>query len=173
MNKDKLIREIEKAYQWTPTLKRLIDDHKRIIILGNGGSNAIASHICQDYTKQLRKPSFTFSDPSRLTCYINDYGMEHANSQFLYDFANPATDLIVLISSSGNSPNMVSAMEYCMYDKFDFAILTGFGECNKMRDLNQAEMNNPAKLDLWVDSHDYGIVECVHQIFLHSVLGED
>lgn len=172
MNKEKLISEIEKVYQWSPLLEELVNNHKRIIILGNGGSNAVASHICQDYTKQLKKPSFTFSDPSRLTCYINDYGMENANSQFLYEFAEPATDLIILMSSSGNSDNMVRAMEYCMHDKLDFIILTGFDESNKMRVLNQTKSSNKAKLDVWVNSYDYGIVECVHQIFLHSILGE-
>ena len=50
-----------------------VNQHENIIIIGNGGSNAIASHISQDFTKQLKKKAFSFSDPSRLTCYINDY----------------------------------------------------------------------------------------------------
>ena len=43
-----------------------INNHKEIIIIGNGGSNSIASHISQDYTKVLDKKSYSFSDPSRL-----------------------------------------------------------------------------------------------------------
>ena len=54
-------------------LKELVLSRDKIIIIGNGGSNSIASHISQDYTKQLGKRAFSFSDPSRLTCYINDY----------------------------------------------------------------------------------------------------
>ena len=63
-------------------LKSTVDDFQNIIIIGNGGSNSIASHISQDYTKQLGKRAFSFSDSSRLTCYINDYGMEEAYKQF-------------------------------------------------------------------------------------------
>ena len=69
------------------TLEKLVLAHRDIIIIGNGGSNSIASHISQDYTKRLGKRSFSFSDPSRLTCYINDYGMEVAYQQFLKEFA--------------------------------------------------------------------------------------
>ena len=68
-------------------LSSLIEKHRDIIILGNGGSNSIASHIAQDYTKQLYKRAYSFSDPSRLTCYINDYGRDDAYAQFLVDFA--------------------------------------------------------------------------------------
>ena len=74
----------------------LVNSKSNIVILGNGGSNAIASHISQDYTKKLKKRSFTFSDPSRLTCYINDYGMEQANLQFLKEFSDQDNDKNIL-----------------------------------------------------------------------------
>ena len=45
----------------------------KIIILGNGGSNAVASHISQDYVKFHNKKSYVFSDPSMLTCFINSF----------------------------------------------------------------------------------------------------
>lgn len=170
MNKEKLLKQIEHVYQYRYLLKELIDAHSKIIILGNGGSNSVASHIAQDYTKQLGKKAFTFSDPSRLTCYINDYGMEEANKKFVEEFADQNT-LVIIISSSGNSENMLRVMKHCQQNKMTYVILTGFGECNKMRDLNLVT-DWPAKLDIWVDSHDYGIVECVHQIALHCVMGE-
>ena len=81
-------------------LKKIIDSSQEIIIIGNGGSNAIASHISQDYTKVLGKKSFSFSDPSRLTCYINDYGNENAYAKFLEHFSS-ANTTVILISSSG------------------------------------------------------------------------
>jgi D-sedoheptulose 7-phosphate isomerase len=171
MNKERLIREIEKAYEHQQDLKELIRTHDKIIVLGNGGSNAVAAHIAQDYTKMLGKKAFSFTDPSRLTCYINDYGMENANAQFVKEFADPIDTLVVIISSSGNSENMLNVMRYCIELDINYVILTGFGEANKMRDLNQTT-HRPAKLDIWVESHDYGIVECVHQVTLHSVLGD-
>ena len=139
-----------------------INNHKEIIIIGNGGSNSIASHISQDYTKVLDKKSYSFSDPSRLTCYINDYGRDNAYAEFLDDFAGKDT-LVILISSSGNSMNIVNAAKYCESSEIDYIALSGFNKNNKLNNLD-------AKLKFWVDSTDYGIVECTHQAFLHSIL---
>ena len=97
-------------------LKKVIEEHDTIIILGNGGSSAIASHISQDYTKKLNKKSFTFSDSSRLTCYANDYGYDQAYVEFLKEFSkNEKSLLVVLISSSGNSENMVRSAFWCRH----------------------------------------------------------
>lgn len=144
-------------------LKFLINQHKTIIILGNGGSSAIASHISQDYSKQLKKKSFTFSDSSRLTCYINDYGMETAYRQFLSEFTEQDS-LVILISSSGESKNILNCAKYCNENKINYIILTGFLENNSLR----VSYKENSLIDFWVNSTDYGIVECVHQIFLHT-----
>lgn len=165
MKIEKLIYELEKI---TPKifeeLKANILKHEQVIILGNGGSSAIASHISQDYTKRLKIKSFTFSDSSRLSCYVNDYGYENAYLNFLKDFLSSKT-LVILISSSGNSQNIINCAQFCKEKKIPFIILTGFDENNKCRDFK-----NDAILELWIDSDDYGIVECCHEIFLHSVL---
>jgi phosphoheptose isomerase len=76
MNKQTILNEINKSFTYKDEFEKLINEHNNIIILGNGGSSAIASHISQDYTKKLNKKSFTFSDSSRLTCYANDYGYQ-------------------------------------------------------------------------------------------------
>jgi len=146
-------------------LKRLIYKHQQVIILGNGGSNSIASHISQDYTKKLQKKSFTFSDPARLTCYINDYGMDLAYCQFLKEFCN-GDALIILISSSGNSQNILKCLKYCSDNKIEYVLLTGFDKNNACR----KQFKEGAALEYWVDSMDYGVVECAHQIFLHAVV---
>jgi len=142
----------------------LISLHENIIILGNGGSSAVASHISQDYTKQLTKRCFTFSDPSRLTCYINDYGMEAAYAKFLEEFSTPST-LVILISSSGESDNIYNAAAFCENTKVPFVVLTGFQENNKIRE----DFSQSAEMEYWVASESYGVVECMHQIFLHTV----
>jgi len=143
-------------------LCKLVNESTEIIILGNGGSSAIASHISQDYTKKLKKKSFTFSDSSRLTCYINDYGMENAYKQFLKEFCNKNT-LVILISSSGNSVNITNCAEFCVQENINFIVLTGFGKDNKLR-----KFSNKAREEFWIDSKDYGVVECIHQIILHT-----
>ena len=145
-------------------LKKIIDSSQEIIIIGNGGSNAIASHISQDYTKVLGKKSFSFSDPSRLTCYINDYGNENAYAKFLEHFSS-ANTTVILISSSGESSNIINAAKYCYAKSIKFIILTGFKIDNKLRQL----YSDFSELEFWVDSNDYGIVECAHEAILHSV----
>jgi len=143
-------------------LKETISKYNEIIILGNGGSSAIASHISQDYTKKLGKRSFCFSDPSRLTCYINDYGMEEAYKVFLENFSSK-NSLVVLISSSGESKNIINCAKFCVQKNISYIILTGFEKDNHLRK-NYA---NNSILDFWVNSKDYGVVECIHQTFLH------
>jgi len=170
MKMDELLDGVVTAYKFKDRLRSVVNQHGRIIILGNGGSNSVASHIAQDYTKMLGKKAITFSDPSRLTCYINDYGMEEANRQFVKEFADPFT-LVIIISSSGNSKNMLRVMELCQELKLKHIILTGFDENNKMRQLNES-LGGKAELDIWIDSSDYGVVECVHQIALHSIIGD-
>ena len=131
MKLNELKNEIEKIKMLQTELKDIINNYKNIIIIGNGGSNSVASHISQDYTKQLNKRCISFSDPSRLTCYINDYGRDEAYVEFLKDFADKDT-LIILISSSGNSMNIVNSAIYCKSLKMPFILLSGFDKDNKL-----------------------------------------
>ena len=96
MKLNELKREIDRIKILQAELENIVDNHQNIIIIGNGGSNSVASHISQDYTKQLDKRCISFSDPSRLTCYINDYGRDEAYVEFLKDFADKDT-LVILI----------------------------------------------------------------------------
>ena len=162
MNIEKLKDEMLKIENLQRDFGKIIDKYSRIVILGNGGSNAIASHISQDYTKALKKKSFTFSDPSRLTCYINDYGMENAYVEFLKEFSEKG-DLVVLISSSGESDNIINSAKFCASNSLDMVTLSGFRAENRLNGFESL-------LNYWVDSEDYGIVECAHMVFLHSVI---
>ena len=140
------------------------DKYKKIIILGNGGSNSVASHISQDYVKFHNKKSIVFSDPSMLTCFINDFGMEKAFQKFLEFHADQDT-LIILISSGGESKNIINCSKYCEKNNLPYGILTGFNSKNTLR-----RISKNAIWDYYINSSDYGIVECVHQIFLHGVV---
>jgi D-sedoheptulose 7-phosphate isomerase len=145
-------------------LKELISTYKKIIILGNGGSNAVSSHIAQDYTKALGKLALSFSDSARLTCYINDYGMENAYVKFIEHFADEDT-LVILISSSGNSSNIINSANYCIDNNVKLVVLSGFKKDNKLNSLSKKTL-----LSFWVDSEDYGVVEITHEAILHSVI---
>ena len=143
------------------------DRHNRIIILGNGGSNSVASHISQDYMKFHKKKVSVFSDPSMLTMLTNDYGYEFAYVEFLKYHVEKDT-LVVLISSSGESLNMINSQTYCNQNGINHGILTGFNPHNTMR--RNSNYANFSKFNYHVDSESYGVVECVHQIFLHGVV---
>ena len=67
--------------------KIILQNTTEIIILGNGGSNAISAHMAEDYTKALKKRGIAFTDGARLTCYANDYGYENSFSQYLSEFS--------------------------------------------------------------------------------------
>lgn len=162
MNLERLKTEIDKINLVKEEFKSIIDTYNKIIIIGNGGSNAIASHIVVDYTKFLNKQAFGFFDSPRLTAYINDYGRDEAYVKFISEFATPET-LIILISSSGNSMNIVNVSKYCDDNSIKYIALSGFEKSNKLNNTN-------AIFKYWVDSNSYGIVECAHEILLHSIV---
>ena len=138
--------------------------HNRIIILGNGGSNSVASHISQDYMKFHNKKVSILSDPSMITMLTNDFGYNWAYQKFLEYYVEIDT-LVIIMSSGGESENMINCVNWCEENKVSYGVLTGFSENNTIR--------NTAKNSLWnyyINSDSYGVVECVHQIFLHGVV---
>lgn len=164
MNIQALIEAIEAFEPLVDELREYVDDYDNILIVGNGGSNAIASHAASDFTNVLGKNARAFTDATILTCYINDYGMENAYKRWLEGF-NPNYDtLVILISSSGNSMNVVNCAQYCAESMIPFITLSGFDKNNKLNGFSDALMN------MWVDSDSYGVVECAHGNFLHSVI---
>jgi len=162
MDLDILKIEIDKIKLIKDKLISLINNFNKIIIIGNGGSNAIASHIAVDYTKFLNKQASSFSDAPRLTAYINDYGRDEAYKQFISEFADTDT-LIILISSSGNSMNIINSAKYCENNSIAYIALSGFNKSNKLNNMN-------ADFKYWVDAKSYGVVECAHEILLHSIV---
>ena len=140
------------------------NNHKRIIILGNGGSNSVASHISQDYMKFHNKKVSILSDPSMITMLTNDFGYEFAYQKFLEYYVEDDT-LVVIISSGGESPNMLKCVDWCEDKKVPYGVLTGFKSDNTIR----GEASN-ALWNYHIASESYGVVECVHQIFLHGVV---
>jgi len=143
---------------------RAFDSCDRIIILGNGGSNSVASHISQDYMKFHRKKVSILSDPSMLTMLTNDFGYENAYQKFLEYYVEKNT-LVIIISSGGESKNMLNAQEWCEKNKISYGVLSGFKSDNTLR----TNATN-ALWNYYINSTDYGVVECVHQIFLHGVI---
>lgn len=160
-----LIVAIEVMRWQVDDFRDIIDKYDNILIVGNGGSNAIASHAASDFTNVLCKNARAFTDTTLMTCYINDYGMEDAYLRWIQGFRPMDYDtLVILISSSGESENVVNCAEWCSRYGVAFITLTGFKKNNKLNSIKGAELN------MWVDSKSYGVVECTHGNFLHSII---
>ncbi len=132
----------------------------RILLVGNGGSAAIASHLAIDLTKNAGVPAVCFNDASAITCLANDYGYEHwmAHAVRLYGRSG---DSLVAISSSGRSANVLNAVAQARKDGMQVVTLSGMKPDNPLRKNGQ--------VNFWVDSQAYNIVETAHQFFLMSV----
>lgn len=146
-------------------LKSTILSSKSIMILGNGGSNAISCHIAEDYTKVLKIKTICFGDSARMSCYANDYGWDMAYLNFLRDMLEPDM-VVILISSSGNSKNIINCAQFCTEHSIQMITLSGFSSDNELK----SKFGDKSILHFWVDSIDYGIVECIHELILHSVI---
>lgn len=141
----------------------LLKGAKRIFFIGNGGSNAVCSHMMEDYAKMGRFQTHTFSDPAMLTCYANDYGYENAFKEWLAVYFEEG-DLLVAISSSGNSMNIINAVDYAKSKSGKVIACSGFKPDNKLR--------SKGDVSFYVPAESYGIVECLHHTLLHIVLDE-
>ena len=99
------------------TIKKIIDvsdiiqktdkSGKKIIIFGNGGSSAIASHFSVDLTKNARVRCVNFNEPDLLTCFSNDFGYDKWVEKSI-EYYGDEGDSVILISAGGNSPNMIN-----------------------------------------------------------------
>ena len=135
--------------------------NKKIIILGNGGSAAIASHVSIDLTKNAKIKSVNFNEASLLTCFSNDYGYKKVFSKSL-DFYADKGDLVIIISSSGKSKNLIEAAKFCKRKKILLYTFTGMSKSNPLK-----KMGN---INLWVNSRAYNVIENIHQIWLLSIV---
>ena len=133
---------------------------RKVIFVGNGGSAAIASHCAVDFTKTASVRCINFNEADLITCFSNDYGYERWVEKALEMYGDDG-DSIVLISSSGRSPNMIRAAEHARSRGLSLVTFTGFDSDNPLRKLGD--------LSLWIDSRAYNVVETTHQVWLLAV----
>jgi D-sedoheptulose 7-phosphate isomerase len=134
---------------------------KKIIFIGNGGSSAIASHMAVDFSKNGGMRAIAFNDAPTLTCLANDFGQESIFSKQIEYYADKG-DLIMIVSSSGKSPNIIKAAEQAFVQGIDLVTFSGMNADNVLR--------RKGMLNFWVPATDYGIVELAHLTLLHSIV---
>ena len=134
---------------------------KKVIIAGNGGSAAMASHVTVDLTKAASIRAINFNEADLITCFANDYGYENWVEKALEAYADSG-DQAILISSSGKSQNILNAAEKAKKMGLSLITVSGFLTDNPLRKLGD--------LNLWVDSTEYNIVEMTHHVWLVAII---
>ncbi len=129
----------------------------KVYIVGNGGSASIASHVSVDFAKVSRIQSATFNNSNLITCFANDYGYENWVVEAIKAYMTKK-DMIILISSSGTSKNIVNAARYCKNNGINLITLSGFKKNNPLSKLG--------KVNFHINSNQYNFIEMSHHIIL-------
>ena len=161
------------------------DNGQRIFIIGNGGSAATASHFCEDLGKctlsNLEDPvrfkviSLTDNLPY-VTAWANDNGYEVVFEQQLRNIGEPG-DLVIAISASGNSPNIVKALEYATEADMKTVGMTGFSG-GKVKEMSNCRVHveipvpESNRWNVRSSKADYGMIESMHMIIVHMVIAQ-
>ncbi len=135
--------------------------HSQLFFVGNGGSSAIASHMTADFMKNGGMKTYSLYDNAVTTCMGNDYGYEYIFSKPL-EFLLREGDLLIAISSSGNSESICNAIYVAKEKKATVITFTGFRPDNRARRLGD--------LNIYVPSEKYGIVESIHNLMLQQIV---
>jgi D-sedoheptulose 7-phosphate isomerase len=135
---------------------------KKILIFGNGGSAAIASHFSIDLTKNAKIRCTNYNESDLITCFSNDFGYERWVEMTVKYYGNKG-DVLIVISSSGKSKNMINGCVAAKKKKFSKIItLTGHSKNNSLKKLGD--------INLWVNSKAYNYIENIHQFWLLSLV---
>ncbi len=134
---------IEKA---SKIIADAINNGGKIISCGNGGSHCDAMHFAEELTGRFREsrrplPAIAISDPTHLSCTSNDYGFEYVFSRFIEALGNKA-DVLLAISTSGNSVNVINAIHEARVKGMKIIVLTGDAG-GKMAGLADVEIQVP------------------------------
>ena len=153
--------EVDALQQFAELIEEVHSKNKKILFFGNGGSAAMASHLSVDLMRSLNIRGLNFNEADLITCFSNDFGYENWISETIKVHGD-SDDLIVLISSSGESKNMLQAGKIANELGINLVTFSGFQKDNSLRKLG--------KINFWADSCNYNVVEMTHHIWLLAVV---
>lgn len=130
----------------------------KVMLIGNGGSSAIASHVHNDLCKSVGVRAMVFTETPLLTATSNDESYSVAFERGVALWADPA-DVLVAISSSGNSQNIIRAVRAATERRCRTITLSGFNPANRLRGMGE--------VNFYVPSDVYGYVESTHMALAH------
>ncbi len=159
--------DIENISEMIEAIKLAYQDDKRIFVFGNGGSAATANHFACDFGKNAIKDDnnrikvISLSNSiSSITACGNDIGFDTVFEEQLKNLMHDG-DLVLCISASGSSPNIIRAVEYAKKRNGTVIGITGF--CGgKLKELSDINVN--------VDSDSYEKIEDIHLIITHIIV---
>ncbi len=134
---------------------------KKVFVFGNGGSAAIANHFLIDLIKNTKIRAINLNETSIVTCLANDYGYENWVKKGI-ELSADKGDLVIIISSSGESKNMINACNFAKKKKLKIVTFTGFKKGNKVSKLGN--------INFWINSKKYNHIENSHQYLLLSII---
>lgn len=146
---------------WVEKTRSVQQNGGLIFFCGNGASCTMAEHMSHDWFQNAKVNTYTVSETAHLTAISNDVSYEDV---FAYRIERILTerDILVTISSSGNSPNVIRAIEEAKKKGAFIITVSGKKADNKSR-----KMGN---LNFYVPLDTYGLVESAHAVLLHDVL---
>lgn len=154
--------DIKAGFEWVADTARATHNAgDKVVLIGNGGSAAIASHHAIEFLKNGGIRAFSLNDPAALTALSNDLGYTNVFSEQLKVQANPG-DMLIAISSSGQSVNILKAVEIAHTKGMKIATLSGFQPDNLLR--ARGDVN------FYVNSNQYGFVEVAHHALIQAIL---
>lgn len=161
--------------RWADLVFEAWENGRFVFIFGNGGSGTTATHMSEDLGKSLLRPEHLGDDSKRrlkvmsltdnlgwILAVGNDCGYDQIFVQQLMNFAGPG-DLAIAISGSGNSPNVLAAVDWANRHELVTFGMTGY-DGGKLRQL--------ARDGLHVPINDMGMVESIHLALFHWVLND-
>jgi len=142
-------------------LGKLQSQNKKLMMVGNGGSASICSHMSVDYWKNGNIKSTAFNDSSLLTTVSNDYSYAEVFSKTIEMFGEEG-DMLYCISSSGKSVNILNAADAAQKKKGNVVTFSGFSEDNPLR--------KKGMFNFYVPAVSYGYCEILHLFIIHAIL---
>lgn len=149
----------DKGFQiWQELTKNIRENRQSIYLIGNGASASMASHFAADLAKNAHLHTEVFTDPSFITAVSNDMGYEWVFAEPLRRRAKKG-DMLVAISSSGYSKNILCAVEVANKSGLCVVTLSAMSSKNPLRSLGH--------LNIYVPAQTYGHAETCHAALLH------
>ena len=158
-----VINQVDESliYQMYALLKTLNQQEGSLFCIGNGGSNSLAGHFATDVSSKYQSIRvFAITDSALITRIANDFGYENVFLRAICGIIKSG-DMVVAFSSSGESENVIRAVEMAKNKDAVIVTFTGFKETNCLKKLGD--------INFWIDSDDYGIVESCHTLLFHKI----